>query len=127
MTQQWFRKFYNQINLYFQMIFVILFAVFTNSIIGQRVDWEDDPDLVEEEEFIQGREKVRLMIAMLGERKKLSCQIAFAQEPLGQIVWRLDGQVINPTSSMNETFSGEIFIEQTYEFDVTKELADREY
>ena len=89
----------------------------------ENVDWDSDPDFVMEEKLIQGREKVRLMVVILGERKQLKCDIAFAKEPVGQIVWRVDGRVVERTTRRAESYSGELLIEETFDFNVTKDLA----
>ena len=89
----------------------------------ENVDWDSDPDFVMEEKLIQGREKVRLMVVILGERKQLKCDIAFAKEPVGQIVWRVDGRLVERTTRRAESYSGELLIEETFAFNVTKDLA----
>jgi len=93
-----------------------------------RLDWGSDPDLVPEDELIQGREKVRLMLLLVGENRSLTCELAFAKDPVDytDLIWRIDGRVVDDGrfGGQKEEFQGEMFLEEHLGIGVvTKEMA----
>jgi len=93
-----------------------------------RLDWGSDPDLVLEDELIQGREKVRLMLLLVGENRSLTCELAFAKDPVDytDLIWRIDGRVVDDGKfgGLKEEFNGEMFLEEHLRIGVvTKEMA----
>ena len=84
----------------------------TLSVLGEQMEWGDNPDLVEESDPIQGREHIKLMVLLVGESIDLECQVAFTSKPVSEIRWKIDGKRENKKDDpIVETKNGEVFVE----------------
>jgi len=82
------------------------------SVFGERMDWGDNPNLVEESDTIQGREHIKLMVLMVGESIDLECQVAFTSEPVSPIRWKINGKKKEKDDDpIKFDYSGEVFVE----------------
>ena len=90
--------------------FILILPVL--SVFCERMDWGDNPDLVEESDTIQGREHIKLMVLMVGESIDLECQVAFTSEPVSPIRWKINGKKKEKDDDpIKVAYSGEVFVE----------------
>ena len=83
------------------------------TVLGEQMEWGDNPDLVEEFDPIQGREHIDLMVVLVGDNIDLECQVAFTSQPIREIRWKIDGKLETKSNdTIVETKNGEVFIEE---------------
>ena len=81
-------------------------------VLSEQMDWGDNQNLVEESDPIQGRENIKLMVAIVGDSIDLECQVAFTSMPVSDIRWKIDGKLQSSEDTpIVETKNGEVFVE----------------
>eukprot|EP00092_Neocalanus_flemingeri_P004324 GFUD01004649.1.p1 GENE.GFUD01004649.1~~GFUD01004649.1.p1 ORF type:complete len:317 (+),score=49.52 GFUD01004649.1:130-951(+) len=106
---------------------VLLMLLGLCSVLCEQMDWGDNPDLVDQSNPDQGREHVKLMVALVGDDIDLQCQVHLTSEPVSAISWEIDG---HPENSQKEpvvtTKNGKVFIEENLKIpNITEEMDDK--
>eukprot|EP00092_Neocalanus_flemingeri_P002848 GFUD01003046.1.p1 GENE.GFUD01003046.1~~GFUD01003046.1.p1 ORF type:complete len:260 (+),score=58.89 GFUD01003046.1:85-864(+) len=108
------------------MIVLIVTLVTLSSVWCVQMQWRDDPDLVEFDTIQQGREHIKLMVAMVGETIDLRCQVLFASQPVKEIRWKVDGDPRGKSENLivTKTMDGKLFIEDHLKINNITEAMD---
>ena len=75
------------------LVLSALMVIYLSAVLSEQMDWGDNQNLVEESDPIQGRENIKLMVAMVGDNIDLECQVAFTSMPVSDIRWKIDGKL----------------------------------
>ena len=97
-------------------------------VMCAQIEWGSNTDLVNEFNPSQRREDHKLMVAMVGDKIKLVCDVAFASKPVKTIVWEIDGKHQNRERTQKEEedlSSGIVFITDTFELDINENEDDK--
>jgi len=97
-------------------------------VMCAQIEWGSNTDLVNEFNPIQRRENYKLMVAMVGDKIKLVCDVAFASKPVKTIVWEIDGKHQNRERTQKEEedlSSGKVFINDTFEIEINENEDDK--
>eukprot|EP00092_Neocalanus_flemingeri_P000945 GFUD01001007.1.p1 GENE.GFUD01001007.1~~GFUD01001007.1.p1 ORF type:complete len:271 (+),score=49.65 GFUD01001007.1:585-1397(+) len=106
------------------MKFLLMIQIMS-TVFSVRLQWEDNPDLVEESVIIQGREHIWLMVAMVGDSIDLECNVLFTSKPLGEIRWKSNGALVNQSGDpIVKTKDGVVFLEENHKIDNITEKMD---
>ena len=62
-------------------------------VSSETMEWGVNPNMVEEAEFIQGREHIKAMCLMKGQSIDLDCQVGFTSQNVSKILWKVDGKL----------------------------------
>eukprot|EP00092_Neocalanus_flemingeri_P002396 GFUD01002562.1.p1 GENE.GFUD01002562.1~~GFUD01002562.1.p1 ORF type:complete len:476 (+),score=94.20 GFUD01002562.1:97-1524(+) len=91
----------------------LLFVMLTlSTVLAEQMQWGDNPDMVEEANDIEGREKDKIMVVIEGEDMDLECQVLSTSDPVSDIRWKIDGKEENTEDQpIISTAFGEVFIE----------------
>eukprot|EP00092_Neocalanus_flemingeri_P005885 GFUD01006334.1.p1 GENE.GFUD01006334.1~~GFUD01006334.1.p1 ORF type:complete len:582 (-),score=133.69 GFUD01006334.1:109-1854(-) len=90
-----------------------------------QMDWGENPNLVKESKPIQGREHIKLLVALVGESIDLECQVLFTSQPIGKITWKNNGaSMINSEKYIVETNQDGVFVEEHFKIDKVTEDMD---
>eukprot|EP00092_Neocalanus_flemingeri_P046611 GFUD01052493.1.p1 GENE.GFUD01052493.1~~GFUD01052493.1.p1 ORF type:complete len:525 (+),score=121.69 GFUD01052493.1:215-1576(+) len=104
-------------------LFVVLWLlVYPVSCV--HMDWGDNPNLVRESKPIQGREHIKLLVALVGGHIDLECQVLLTSHPISKISWKLNGASINNSEKyIVESNQDGVFVEEHFKIDnVTEDM-----
>ena len=97
-------------------------------VLCVQIEWGSNQDLVNEFNPIQGRENYKLMVALVGDKIKPVCDVAFASKPVKKIVWKIDGKIQTkeiPQKEEEDKSTGKVFINDSLEIDITEKMDDK--
>merc|ERR1712106_365574 len=101
----------------------ILFLFKWSFVLSETMEWGLNPNMVDEENAIQGREHIKSLVVMVGETTELVCQMGFTSQPVSKIPWKLDGRPKYKTENQTEdSKKGDVFVEDTMRIDITEEM-----
>ena len=109
-------------------ISMVMMLLGLSCVMCAQIEWGSNTDLVNEFNPIQGRENYKLMVAMVGDKIKLVCDVAFASKPVKTIVWEIDGKHQSRERRQKEEdnkSSGKVFINDTFESVMTEMMDDQ--
>jgi len=101
----------------------ILFLFRWSFVLSETMEWGLNPNMVDEENAIQGREHIKALVVMVGESTELVCQVGFTSQPVSKILWKLDGRPKYKTENQTEdSKKGDVFVEDSMRIDITEEM-----
>jgi len=101
----------------------ILFLFRWSFVLSETMEWGLNPNMVDEEDAIQGREHIKSLVVMVGESTELVCQVGFTSQPVSKILWKLDGRPKYKTENQTEdSKKGDVFVEDSMRIDITEEM-----
>eukprot|EP00092_Neocalanus_flemingeri_P033245 GFUD01036152.1.p1 GENE.GFUD01036152.1~~GFUD01036152.1.p1 ORF type:complete len:326 (-),score=86.75 GFUD01036152.1:715-1692(-) len=82
------------------------------SLMAEQMDWGDNPNMVEEANYIEGRENVKIMVVIEGEDIELECHVLSTSYPVSEISWKINGKEEKTNEQpIISTAYGEVFIQ----------------
>jgi len=106
--------------------FVIL-ILSLSSVSCEQMSWGDNPDLVDETNPSEGRDHIKLMVAMVGDTIDLNCRVLFTSKPVSKIKWTVNGNVnINPENATVTEDTNGVFIEEHFKITITEDMDGNE-
>merc|ERR1712106_1210824 len=101
----------------------ILFLFKWSFVLSETMEWGLNPNMVDEENAIQGREHIKALVVMVGESTELVCQVGFTSKPVSKILWKLDGRPQYKTENQTEdSKKGDVFVEDSMRIVITEEM-----
>jgi len=102
----------------------LLHLLLLSSVSAENMKWGPDPDLVDEVDKIQGRENNKMAVVMQGQDITFECRVTFTTDPPKNIVWKIDGRIINDhEKQIEETDEDDVHIKGLLKLsNITKDM-----